>query len=109
MYQAINKYDFTEAFKTMGRGEQFSYDGLQELFEYLEEYEESTWESVELDVIAICCDYAEYETGVEAATEYGFTPDEDEDEEEKEISALEYLSDRTTVISFDSGVIIQQF
>jgi hypothetical protein len=109
MYQTINKYDFTEAFKTMGRGEQFSYEGLQALFDYLEDYEESTGDAVELDVIAICCDYAEWDTAFDAAMEHGFTPDDADDKEEQEEEALEYLLDRTTVIQVGDGVIIQQF
>jgi len=109
MKQTISKYNFTEAFRTMGRSDNFSYEGLQALFDHLEDYEEDTGEEIELDVIAICCDYTEYDSALEAAEEYGFTPDEDEDEEEQEEAAMDYLNDRTTVIHVGAGVIIQQF
>ena len=109
MYQRISKYDFTEAFKTMGRSGQFSYEGLQALFDYLEDYEEDTGKSIELDVIAICCDYAEYDSALEAAEESGFTPDEEDDSEEQEEAAIDYLNDRTTIINVGGGIIIQQF
>ena len=52
-------YRFREAFAEAGRKEQFSYEGLEILFNHLEEFEEMTGEEIELDVIAICCEYAE--------------------------------------------------
>ena len=61
MKKTINIYDFREAFHKAGRGNQFTYDGLTALFEYIEEYEEATGEEIELDIIGLCCDYTEYE------------------------------------------------
>jgi hypothetical protein len=57
MYQTINKSQFRDAFKAMGRADQFSYDALGLLFDYFEENEFN----LELDVIAICCGYSEDE------------------------------------------------
>ena len=62
MKQTINFTDFTDAFKNYNRQEQFSYNGKKALFEYFEEYEESTGEEIELDVIALCCEYVEYDS-----------------------------------------------
>jgi hypothetical protein len=59
MKQTVNIYQFRNAFRAMDREKQFSYEGLEQLFNYLEELEEDTGEEMELDVIAICCDYAE--------------------------------------------------
>ena len=56
MKQSVNMYDFERAFKNFERMNNFSYDGLKALFEYLEDYEEDTGEEIELDVIALCCD-----------------------------------------------------
>ena len=61
MKQTINFYDFQKAFQDL-RPNSFTYDGLRALFEYLEESEESTGEEIELDVIALCCDFIEYES-----------------------------------------------
>lgn len=58
MKQTITLYDFRAAFKAL-RPENFSYDGLEVLFEYLESIEEGTGEEIELDVIALCCDFSE--------------------------------------------------
>ena len=59
MYQSVNKSEFTSAFYNIGRGDNFSHKGLQALFDYLEQYEEETDTRIELDVIALCCDYSE--------------------------------------------------
>jgi len=52
--------DFHDAFQDT-RPDNFTYAGLNALFEYLEEYEDSTSEEVALDIIALCCEYTEYE------------------------------------------------
>ena len=59
MIKTISIYDFRDAFKAAGRGEQFSYDGLEVIFDYIESYEQDAGEQIELDVIALCCEWAE--------------------------------------------------
>lgn len=62
--QSINgAHQFREAFRLAGRGDQFSYEGLEVLFDYLEELSEDTGETIELDVVALCCDY--YESSIQ--------------------------------------------
>ena len=61
MIQTINFWNFQEAFIKADRASQFTYKGKRALFDFLEEYEEDTEEQVELDIIALCCDYVEYE------------------------------------------------
>ena len=58
MKKTINIYDFRNAFETL-RPNDFSYEAIEVLWNYFEEYEESTDTEIELDVIAICCDYTE--------------------------------------------------
>ena len=55
MKQTIHLSDFRDAFIRAGRKENFSYDGLEVLFDYLEEIDPE----YELDVIEICCGYEE--------------------------------------------------
>lgn len=69
MKQTINFYDFQKAFQDL-RPNNFSYQGLRALFEYLEELEESTGEEIEFDIIALCCDFTEYESVEEYARDY---------------------------------------
>lgn len=55
IYQKITLHAFRDAFDRMGRGSQFTFDGLEVIFDYLASFDDD----VELDVIAICCDFAE--------------------------------------------------
>ena len=104
MKRTINKSQFADAFKSAGRQDQFSYAGLNALFGSLEEYEESTGKEIELDVIALCCEYSEHKSALDAAAAYGFDVDGENEE-----AAMQLLRDNTTVIEFDGGIIIQQF
>jgi len=87
----------------------WSYHGARAMVEYLEEIEESTGELIELDIVAIRCDYSEYTSAVEAAGDCGWKPDTDQEDEDLEELALDWLKDRTTVIEFWGGVIVQAF
>jgi len=62
MKQTITFGQFQDAFFNMDRQNQFTYKGKKALFEYLEEYEDDTDEQIELDVIALCCDFTEYDS-----------------------------------------------
>ena len=98
MKQSVSIYDFERAFKRCER-ENFSYDGLKALFEYLEEFEDGTGEEVELYVIALCCEYAEYDSLNEYNDDYGTEYDE-----------IDLIQDDTTLIKIDDErFIIQQY
>lgn len=58
MKQTINEYDFRRAFETL-RPDNFSHEGLGLLYDWLCSYEEDSASEVELDVIAICCEFNE--------------------------------------------------
>ena len=75
IYQTVTEWDFVRAFQDMGRGAQFSREGLRALFEHLDD----TGEDVELDVIALCCEWTEYPSWEEAAREYAMQAYELED------------------------------
>jgi hypothetical protein len=91
------------------RKDNFSYEGLEALFDYLTEYENDLGEDIEFDPIAICCEYSEHESVLACAIEQGFEPDEEEDEDEQKKSALEYLQQHTQVIEFSNGIIMQDY
>ena len=59
MKTTVNKSSFIDAFTHSGRANQFSRQALELIFEYIEQLEQDTEEETELDVIGICCDYAE--------------------------------------------------
>lgn len=58
MKQSVTFYSFHRAFETQ-RPNNFSYEALGNLFDYFENLESDLGEEIELDVIAICCDYSE--------------------------------------------------
>ena len=97
--QTINFSQFCDAFARMGRENQFSYAGKQALFDYLEDYSDSTGEDVELDVIALCCEYSEddYET---IAENYNINLTDIDPEDEDEIKEIirDYLEENTIII-----------
>lgn len=97
--------EFADAFQRCGRGEQFSYSALRALFDFYDDFSED----VELDPIAICFDWSEYDSCTNAAQDLSdWTPshDDDEDGEEDEAAAEEYLSDRTTILRTGSGTFV---
>ena len=93
--QTVNLHQFREAFRLAGRMDQFSYEGLEVLFDYLENLSEDIGEPIELDVIALCCEYCE--SSIEELIEqYNIdVSDADGDEDEIEFIVKEYLQERT--------------
>lgn len=85
MYIDINFCMFQDAFRRCGRQEQFTYTAQRALFDYLEQLEADTGENIELDVIALCCEYAEA-TQCEFEDSY---PDEDIEDCEHIIARLD--------------------
>ena len=90
MIQTITKSDFTAEFHRAGRGNQFTHKGLIALYDYLENYEESTGDQIELDVIALCCDYTEYEDLEAFQEDYG-----------DDYQSIENIEQATTLIMID--------
>ncbi len=97
MYQRVTFSDFRQAFHNHDRGNQFSYEGLKALFDYLEEQERDTGEEMELDVIELCGEYSEFENFEEFQ---GENPD---------IESMGQLRDKTMVLEFDGGFLVQAF
>jgi len=91
MKEYITESTFIDAFKQSDtRKNQFSYEGLKALFEYLEEYEDSTGEELEFDMIGICCEYTEYDSLKQYNDEYGNECDE-----------IDEIADYTALIKID--------
>jgi hypothetical protein len=83
MYQTINFGGFCDAFRAQGREDQFSYEAKRMLFDHLEEVDPDH----ELDVIALCCAYAEEEEDDEVRRSYAIEGD-----------VLEWLQENTIVL-----------
>lgn len=105
--QTLNVYQFRDAFRAAGRNDQFSYKGLECLFDYLEEYSDSTGEPFELDVVALCCDFYE-EDAEDIAKNYNIDI-EGMDDEEIVDAVREYLEENTIIVGEPSeGLFVYQ-
>jgi len=109
MKQTVNFSSFRDAFFRCNRGEQFTYEALELIFDYIEEYECSTGDEVELDPVGICCEWAE-STPEELCSQYPIfevdVNDPPNDSSATEL-ILEWLNDETQVAGVtDSGSIV---
>ena len=112
----LSTYQIADALKndTCAR---WSYNGSLALAEYLEEYEESTGEEIELDVCAIRCDFSEHSSLLDWAHDYfsnaleelGFDETEENDDDEIDEKIRSYIQDHGQLIEFDGGIIVSSF
>ena len=109
MKQSVNLNDFIDAFKRFDRYDQFGYEALRIVFDYLENYEEEAGQEIELDVVAICCDFSA-ETYTDIAANYSIDIDGLNDDEAKD-AVIEYLQDNTSYLgeAYDGHLVYQVF
>ena len=95
MKNTISRSEFHDYFfQSITYSKQFSYEALDIIFDYIEEYEESTGVETEFDLVAICCDFSE-STIPEIVFDYGYLMD---DEAIKDKSYIEeFLWNKTSV------------
>jgi len=110
----------------------WSYSGAHALIEYLEELESDCGMEIEFDRVAIRCDYSEYDSLIDWASDYfmNFADDfgieyenpmtgeideqsvtnEDGDYHDEVMDAIrDYIQDNGTLIEFDGGIIVSSF
>ena len=106
MIKRITFSDFRNSFHNMGRGEQFSCEALELIYEYLEKVDPDC----ELDVVAICCEFQE-EPWLDVIDHYEIENQKDTDNtEEFKEKVRDYLEEHTTVLGeTDDTVIYIQF
>jgi hypothetical protein len=99
--------------------------GAFALAEYLEEQEESTGEEMEMDVVAIRCDFSEYSSLEDWACDYFIDPKQASeamgleldmdgetwtgDEEEIQDAIRSYIQDNGQLVEFEGGIIVSSF
>jgi hypothetical protein len=123
MKQTLNTYQIADALKNDEHA-CWSYEGSMALAKYLEELEDSIGEEMELDVVAIRCDFSEWESLEQWACDYFGTKylieaceqmgiDEDvamsDDPEEIDEAIREYIQDNGELVEFEGGVIVSAF
>jgi len=87
MKKSLSKSQFIHEFQAI-RPDNFTYKGLEALYEWFEEMEESTGQEAEFDPIAICCEFIEYDNIEEFHGDYS----------PEDYPTLEDIADYTTVI-----------
>ena len=108
MKQTVYLSDFRDSFMKI-RPNNFTYSGLELLFEYLTEIEDSCDTEIELDVIALCCEFnedipsdiaREYDVDIEGLT--------DDDEIMEKVSS--HLTDEGAFVgATDSTIVYSNF
>lgn len=99
MKTTVSLSDFRNAFTSYDR-DNFSYKGLEALYNWIEELDDSCETETELDVIALCCEFTEYENLEEFQQNYN----------KDDYKTLDDVSNATTVIMInDNSFIIQNF
>lgn len=98
MIKHINFNEFCDSFSGTYK-DNFSYEGKKTLFEYLEEIGKYTGNEIELDTIALFCEYTEYKDLKALQADY------------TNIKSMEELRDNTQVIEIPNSeaFIILQF
>lgn len=90
IYQEISQYGFENAFYSSAYKDNFSPEALNELFNYYD----SIGENIELDIVAVCCEWTEQ--------------DEETTLKDYDIDNISELEDMTYVIKLDNGNILYQ-
>jgi len=110
MKTTISRSTFINDFNAI-RPDSFSYEALGAIYDYFEMLEDECGMSIEFDPVAVCSlNGKEYGDAVEALEVYddellnGWCRDDDRDE-----LAMNYLQDRTQVITFAGGIVILDF
>jgi len=93
--QITHVSQFRDEFHNAGRRNQFSYDGLAILFDWLEE----NYPDYDLDVVQLCCDYAEA------------TPDQLVEAYSIDSDVIEYVNHNSVVLGVTStgNIVYAQF
>lgn len=105
--KSFDLYDFKREFERYDRGDRFSDEAMEELYNYYD----NLGEPYELDIIGICCSWTEYENLEEYSKEYMDESDfEGMDDDEKEEIILDNLDDNTYFTRLSNGsVLIQDY
>jgi hypothetical protein len=96
MKDTVTRSTFTNAMR-----ESFTYEAIQALWDYFEQYESDTGEELELDPVAFRCEFNEYSSLEDFHNDY----------DKEEYPTMEDIENSTTVIPFEKteGFLIKAF
>jgi hypothetical protein len=102
--ETLNHYRFTDVLMS-DEYASWTHGATKALFDYYEQLSEDIDDDIELDRVAIRCEWTEYDTCVEALRDHDeiqyqlYVNELDEDKEEQ---AREWLEERTTVLDVEN-------
>jgi hypothetical protein len=100
--------EFCDYFRKI-RPDNFSYEGLRILFDYIADIDNSCGEESELDVIGLCCEFSEASWEV-IASDYSIEIDTNENDDEQKAQVLDFLADQGVLVGeTDHSIIYRQF
>lgn len=103
LIKRVSFNDFLQEFEKHGRKDQFSYEAKKALYEYLNQISDDLGKPLKLDVIALCCEFTEYESLQEFNNDYSYSLGHD-------VDCIDDIYNYTTVIQIDkNSFIIQDF
>lgn len=105
-------YELQRLFDDYGRGNSFSDEAYDAMFNYLDQLSDDIGEDIHIDVIGLCGDFNEYDNLEELYNAYSYSYDSNEPEFESidKDDFLEWVNDRTIVIELSNGgFLIQSF
>lgn len=108
MKMTLSVVDFHEYWPE-SRKDQFSYEALGAIYDYITDQEECSGIETEFDPIAICCCWTEYNSEYEAAKQYTDQFDSIKDNDERQEAARLYLEERTVVLETENSIVIANF
>jgi hypothetical protein len=118
--QTVNFSQFCDSFSDTYK-DNFTHDGKKVLFDYLENLSDDIGEDIELDIIALCCEYTQYDDVEDFIAQYGYTDIKKEDFntydtpkdnlEDFNKAVMDDLYNKTQVITIDGsdGFIIANY
>lgn len=114
LIKKLDSSDLYDLAVMWGRADSFGYAGWNAIGEHLEQLSEDMGQDIEIDIVAICCDYSSADNVEDWWNEYGeyssIGPDDWEqmDDEEKLSAIEEYLGENTSVVICEEDCIIWQ-
>lgn len=120
MKKTLTTYDIANALLSDEFGG-WSYAGAYALAEYLEELEEDCGMEMELDVVALRCEYSEFDSLQQWICDYygeslgdaiksaGIDLDEEDGDDEIDDLIRSHIRDHGDLIEFDGGIIVSSF
>ena len=104
MYQLINEYQFRDAFlQSDTYKNNFTYDGLTILFDWLEELAQDTGQETPFDMVSIACEFSE---GSPREIFEAFDIEPMEDDDGHWLAVREYLEDNGSYVGHTDSTII---